>query len=129
MQILCSYTRYTERLLDVFIMMIAVILSELNENQRRKHWVREKYTKKFVWGASIFLVARVPSYVIFCRFFLSTLAFSYRLLQFYLAKKLGPKNGGGWVLACLQLLPVSTTVPAGSSGWYWYSLLSFFDTR
>ena len=35
-QILYSYLRYTNRLLDVFFLLLAVMLSELHENQRRK---------------------------------------------------------------------------------------------
>ena len=46
LQILCSYLIYTDRLLDVFFLLLAVILSELHENPRRKVWVTEKSTPK-----------------------------------------------------------------------------------
>ena len=36
--------RYTERLLNVFFLLLAVILSELHEKPRRKDWVTEKST-------------------------------------------------------------------------------------
>ena len=43
--ILCKYyIRYTDRLLDMFFLVLAVILSELHENPRRKDWVTEKST-------------------------------------------------------------------------------------
>ena len=35
-QILYTYLRYTDKLLDVFFLLLAVILSELYENPRRK---------------------------------------------------------------------------------------------
>ena len=36
-EILSSYRRYTDRLLDVFFLLLATILSELHENPRRKN--------------------------------------------------------------------------------------------
>ena len=44
-KILCSYLRYTERILGVFLLLLAVISSQLHKNPRRKHWVKEKSTK------------------------------------------------------------------------------------
>ena len=55
-----------------FLFLLAITLSELHQNPRRKNWVTEKDTEKqIVWRTSFFLAARLLSYVIFCRFFLS----------------------------------------------------------
>ena len=54
-QILYSYFRYTDRLLNVFFLLLTVILSELHANPRRKDWVTEKNCiEEYVWGASLF---------------------------------------------------------------------------
>ena len=53
-QILYSYLRYTDRLLDVFFSSLAVILSEFHEKPRKKDWVTEKkYIEEVVWGRSL----------------------------------------------------------------------------
>ena len=41
-QILYSYLRYIDRLLDVFFLLLAVTLSKLHEKSRRKDWVTEE---------------------------------------------------------------------------------------
>ena len=43
-QMLYSYLRYTDRLLDEFFLLVAVILSNHHENPRRKDLVTEKST-------------------------------------------------------------------------------------
>ena len=53
--------------LDVLFLLLAVILSELHEKQRRKDWVTQKVT--CVKGIT-FLNARLPFYVIFFCFLL-----------------------------------------------------------
>ena len=45
-QILCSYLRYTTRLLDLFFLLLAVILSQLHEKPQRKDWVTEKIYRR-----------------------------------------------------------------------------------
>ena len=60
-QVLHSYLRYTDRLLDMFFLLLVVILSELHENSRRKDWVIEKSTqnnmcdKHHFFGCTLFL--------------------------------------------------------------------------
>ena len=45
-KILYSYRRYTDRLLDVFFLLLTVILSEFHEKLRKKNSVTEKSTWK-----------------------------------------------------------------------------------
>ena len=55
MQKLYSYLTYTDKLLDVFLLLLAVILSEFHEKPRRKYWVTEESTwKKFCEGHHFF---------------------------------------------------------------------------
>ena len=37
-----NYLRGTDNLLDIFLLLLTVVLSELNEMQRSKTWVAEK---------------------------------------------------------------------------------------
>ena len=46
-QILYSYLRYTDRLLDVFFLLLVVTFLELHEKPRRKDWVIESRQKNF----------------------------------------------------------------------------------
>ena len=71
MQILYSYIRYTDRLLDVFFLFLAVILSDLHEkNEEGKIELKEKeYTEEFVWEASLFwlhVLIPMPFLSLFC---------------------------------------------------------------
>ena len=50
-----SYLRCCERLLDVFFLLLAIILSECHENPRRKDWLQQKVHKRIcVRGIIIF---------------------------------------------------------------------------
>ena len=50
MQILYSYLRYTDRPLDVFFLLLAVILLQFYEKPVEKDWVTEKkYIAEFAW--------------------------------------------------------------------------------
>ena len=56
-QILYSYLRYTDRLLNVFFSSLAVILSEFHEKPRKKDRVTEKkHIEEVVWRRSLFWV-------------------------------------------------------------------------
>ena len=80
MQNLYSYLRYTDRLLDAFLLLLAVILSEFHENQEENIELQKKvHGRSFVRDIT-FLTARPSSYVVFCRFF--------GLLGFYEEKKI-----------------------------------------
>ena len=96
-QILCSYLKYTERLLDVFLLLLAVILSELHEHPRRKDRFTEKSTKNNLYEGHHYFNC-TSSY--FCRFlsFFCVLP-PLCLLQFYVQKKFAPENGDGKGLA------------------------------
>ena len=67
MEIWYSYLRYTDRLLDVFFLLLIVVLSELHENPRRKDCVTENSTKKHLREEHHLLATR-PPYVIFFAF-------------------------------------------------------------
>ena len=60
---LYSYLRYTDKLLDVSFLLLAVILSQSHEKPRREDFMWGIYVKEIT-----FLAAYLPSYVIFCRF-------------------------------------------------------------
>ena len=96
-QILCSYLKYTERLLNVFLLLLAVILSELHEHPRRKDRFTEKSTKNNLYEGRHYFNC-TSSY--FCRFlsFFCVLP-PFCLLQFYVQKKFAPENGDGKGLA------------------------------
>ena len=68
-QILYSHFRYTNRLfLGCVFLLLAVILSELQEKPRRKVCVTKKnYTQEFVWGTSFFWLHALRS---ICHFLL-----------------------------------------------------------
>ena len=68
MQILYSYLRYTDRLLGVFSLLLALILSELHENSRRKVELQKKSTSKICASDITFLAPCPPSFVIFVAF-------------------------------------------------------------
>ena len=72
-QILYSYLRYTDRLLDEFFLLVAVILSNHHENPRRKDLVTEKSTQKYCVRDITFSPAHSP-YIIFLSFFSTTLS-------------------------------------------------------
>ena len=94
LQILYSYLRYTDRLLDVLFLLPAVILSELHENQLEKTEWQKKVHIRLCLRDITFLAARSSSYVIFCRFFRLFLSFAYS--GFTQKKNFAPENGG-WV--------------------------------
>ena len=59
---LYSYLRYTDRILDVLFLQLAVTLPEFHEKLRKKYWVTEKSTQKnlfmnitFFWLHVLFL--------------------------------------------------------------------------
>ena len=76
---LYSYLRYTDRLLDVFFLLLTVILSELQEEKielQNNHpklcgncAFLQKVLKRFYVRDITLLTAYPPSYVIFCRLF------------------------------------------------------------
>ena len=46
---------YTDRLLDLFFLLVTVVLSEVHENPGRRNWVTEKnFIEELVWGTSLF---------------------------------------------------------------------------
>ena len=94
MQILYSYLRYTDRPLNVFSLLLAVILLEFHENPRRKDWVAEKrYIEEFVWGISLFWL-----HALLLRSFLSIFSSTASFLStptLYRKKNFAPENGGG----------------------------------
>ena len=63
-----SYLRYTDRLLDVFFLLLIVVLSELHENPRRKDCVTENSTKKYLREEHHLLATRPPYVIFFCFF-------------------------------------------------------------
>ena len=99
-----SYLRYTDKLLDVFFLLVAVILSELHEIPGRKDWATEKRS----FEGHLFLPARTPFYVMcFSSLFLSTHSFSSTpiLEKKTLFQKMVVERG--WTL---PLPPVSTAL-------------------
>ena len=68
---LYSYFRYTGRVfLGCALLLLAVILSELYEKQRReKDWFTERKHRRICVRDITFLTARSPFHVIFCCFF------------------------------------------------------------
>ena len=88
-----SYLRYTDKLLDVFFLLVAVILSELHEIPGRKDWATEKRSCE----GHLFLPARTPFYVMcFSSLFLSTHSFSSTpILEKKLCSKKWWWKGGG----------------------------------
>ena len=76
---LYSYLRYTDRLLDVFFLLLTVILSELQEEKielQNNHpklcgncAFLQKVLKRFYVRDITLLTAYPPSCVIFCRLF------------------------------------------------------------
>ena len=80
MQILYSYLKYIDRLLDEFFLLLAVIFSECHEKPRRKDWVSEKVHRR-TFVRHITFLAAYPPYVIFYCFF--CLLPPFCLLQFY----------------------------------------------
>ena len=90
--ILCKYyivisdTRYTNKFLDFFFLLLAAILSELHENSIRKDWVTKKYMEEFVWGTSLFWL------------------YALLLLSFFLQKMVGGGAGAEAGAPCPQCL-------------------------
>ena len=87
--ILYSYLRYTDRLLDLFFLLLAVILSEFHEKPRRKDLVAEKVHRRICGRNITFLAARPSSYIIFVVFFVHS--------DFTKEKKIAPENAVGAV--------------------------------
>ena len=54
--------------LDVLVLLLAVILSELHVKPKKKDWVSEKIYRKVCVRDINFLTARTPFYVILCWF-------------------------------------------------------------
>ena len=88
--IIYSYLGYTDRFLDVFFLLLAVILSGLHEKQEGKSELQEKVHKRFSVTDITFLAALCPSYVIFVAFFGLLPPFRQLRLNF---KKIVPENG------------------------------------
>ena len=84
-QISYSYLRYTDRIMDMFLLLFAVILSELLENPRRNDLVTKRIYKRICVKDTTFLVTGSPSYVIFCRIF--PVLPPFRLLQKFCSKQ------------------------------------------
>ena len=85
MQILYSFLRYTDRLLDVFFLLLAVILSELMRNQEGKMELHKTVHKRicvkditFFWLHALLLMS---FFVVFFH-----LLPPFCLLRFYLEK-------------------------------------------
>ena len=72
-----SYLKYTDRLLDMFFLLLAVILSELYENPRRKNWVTEKSTQKNLCEGHHFFGWTSSFLCYFCYFFVFSLPLVY----------------------------------------------------
>ena len=53
-QILYSYLRYTDRLLDVLFLLLTVSLWASWESKKKRLSYTKKYTKEIVWGTSLF---------------------------------------------------------------------------
>ena len=85
-QVLYSYFRYTDRFLDLFFLLLAVILSELHDKSRRKGWVTEHRSTKKNFVRDIIFFAWTPSFLMsfFCFFHVLP---PFRLLRFYVEKK------------------------------------------
>lgn len=95
---LYTYRRYTDKLLDVFYLLLAVLLSELRENPRRKYWVtEEKHIARICVKDIIFWLHAPPFFVV--------AFFVYSLPQ----KIFAPENGGEGGLAP-SWNPVSTAL-------------------
>ena len=72
MQILYSYLRYPDKLLDVLFLLLALVLSELQEKPKRKDCVTEKSTQNNLCERHHFLSC-TPSFLCdFLSLFLST---------------------------------------------------------
>ena len=82
MQILYSYLSYNYRL--VFFLLLVVILSEFQENPRRRHELQKRVHRSTCVEENTFLAARPSFYVIFCHFF--RLLPVFRQLRFYVKK-------------------------------------------
>ena len=125
--ILCKhyiYLRYTNTLLDVLFILLAVILSELHENTRRKDWITEKKLciEEFVCGTSLFYL----HVLLLKSFFVALLIYFPPLLSTLILrrKNIAPENGGGGVGAGAPCPPVSTTWVA-----IFYSLITSDSNR
>ena len=81
---MCSYLRYTNELLDLFFLLLAVILSELPKKERLSYI--KKYIQEYAWETSLFWLHALLPMSFFCRFFLLLILF--RLLGFYIEKKI-----------------------------------------
>ena len=97
LQILHSYLRYIDRILDVFFFLLAVILSELYQSSKKKTDLQKKLHRRICVRDITFLAARPLSYVIF------RLLPNFRLLRFYVEKKILLQN-------FYLLTPVSTAL-------------------
>ena len=76
--ILCSYPRYTDKLLDMYFLLFAVILSVLHEKPRRKD--KKKYIDEFERGTLLF--GCLPSFLCLFFFFAFCLIPPFYLLRF-----------------------------------------------
>ena len=68
-QIFYSYFRYTDRLLDVFFLSLAVIFQSFMGNQKEKIELQKKIHRRSCVREIPFLPAYPRSFLIFCRFF------------------------------------------------------------
>ena len=92
-QILYSYLRFTDKFVDVLILLLTVILLELHENQRKNIQLQKMVHRKTCVRDITFLAKLPASYVIFCSFFLSTSSFSSAVIL-QRRKKFALENGG-----------------------------------
>ena len=82
LQILYRYLSYIDRL--VSFLLLVVILSEFQENPRRRDELQKRVHRSTCVEENTFLAARPSFYVIFCRFF--RLLPVFRQLRFYVKK-------------------------------------------
>ena len=94
-QVLHNYLRYPDRLLDMFFLLLAVILSELHGNSRRKDWVIEKSTQNNMCEKHHFFGCTLSLWSHFLLLFSSTPLLRGK-------KKLSPENGEGAGAPCLR---------------------------
>ena len=57
-----SYLRCSERFLDVFFLLLAVILSDFHENPRRKDWLQQKVHER-ICARDIIFFGCTPSFL------------------------------------------------------------------
>ena len=114
--------------LDVPFFLLAVILSDLHVNPRRKDWVAEKIHRRICVKGITFLTACPPFYVIFCCF-LDLLPFP-SLVTYLLHVSYGWYSvWWSWLNSqkCESLLQFNTSWLASLRTWYYFRLCFIFS--